>query len=171
MRRPPAAFLVGAMLFGATCALHGQASSQIDFLGFRPGSSRAEAEAHLAAAGGSWRCAASRDPRITDCRGTMPSEAGILSLIASFVDGRLAIMLLAGPVDRKVLAVWREGLQTTYGSVTPRTDHGQETWQWIRQRQMLRLTTRREAGTQVASVSLIDGPLLDGLAAPVIHPP
>ena len=171
MRRPLAALFVGAGLFGAPCAGQAQESSPIEFLGFRPGASRAETEAHLATVAGSWRCTASHDPRITDCRGTMPSEAGALTLTASHVDSRLAILLLAGPVDREALAVWRERLQTVYGSVAPRTDHGQETWQWIRRRQMLRLTTRLEAGNQVVSVSLIDGPLLDGLDPPAIRPP
>lgn len=171
MRRPRAALFVGVMLLGAPCAVHAQESSPIEFLGFRPGSSRAEAEAHLATVAGSWRCNRSHDPRITDCRGTMPSAAGILSLTASHVDGRLAILLLAGPVDREAIAVWRERLQTVYGSVAPRTDHGQETWQWIRRRQMLRLTTRLEAGRRVVSVSLIDGPLLDGLNPPAIRSP
>jgi hypothetical protein len=171
MRRPLAALFAGAMLFGAPCAMHAQVSSPIEFLGFRPGSSRADAEAHLATVGGSWRCTASRDPRITDCRGAMPSAAGTLDLTASLVDGQLAILLLSGPVGRETLGVWRDGLETVYGSVTPRTDHGQETWQWIRRRQMLRLTTRLEAGMRVVSVSLTDGPLLDGLNPPVIRPP
>lgn len=96
----------------------------------------------------------------------MPSGHGTLALTASVIDDRLAILLLAGAVHSDGLAVWREGLQSTYGSVSPRTDHGQEMWQWIRRHQMLRLTTRIEAGKRVVSVSLIDGPLLDGL-----HPP
>lgn len=163
MRRPLAALFAGAVLCIAPRAALAQDPSPIEFLGFRPGSSRAEAEAQLTAHRGSWRCRSSIDPRIIDCRGGMPSVHGALALTASVIDGRVAILLLAGAVNRAGLAVWREGLQSTYGSVSPRTDHGQETWQWIRRRQMLRLTTRIEAGKRVVSVSLIDGPLLDGL--------
>jgi len=171
MRRPLAALFAGAVLCTAPRAALAQDPSPIEFLGFRPGSPRAEVEAQLAANGGSWRCTSSTDPRIVDCRGGMPSVHGALTLTASVIDDRLAILLLAGAVNPDGLAVWRERLQSTYGSVTRRTDHGQETWQWIRRRQMLRLTTRIEAGQRVVSVSLIDGPLLDGLNPPARRAP
>lgn len=87
-------------------------------------------------------------------------------MTASLVDGRVAILVFRTETDGRGLGVWRETLQSRYGSVASRTDHGQEMWQWIRRRQMLRLTTRLEAGRRVASVTLLDGPLLDGLDPP-----
>jgi hypothetical protein len=61
------------------------------------------------------------------------------------------------------MAQWLADLSARYGTVEPRRTQGQATWQWVRQRQMIRLTTRLENGHRVVSVSLMDGPLLDGL--------
>jgi hypothetical protein len=61
------------------------------------------------------------------------------------------------------MAQWLVDLSTRFGTVEPRRTQGQETWQWVRQRQMIRLTTRMENGHRIVSVSLMDGPLLDGL--------
>lgn len=157
-----------ALLFGSPAALPAQSASiPIAFLGFQPGLPRAEVETRLTAAGGRWACTTSRDPRLVDCRGVVSDPRdGLLSLTAALVDGALAILVIRGPLGEAGLERWRSDLEAHYGSVTPTSEHGQETWQWIRQRRMLRLTTRREAGARIVSVTLVDGPLLDGLQAP-----
>jgi hypothetical protein len=137
----------------------------LQFLGFRPGSSRAEAESTVTRLAGGWRCAASSvDPRFTECRGTVRSPAGAeLALTGSLVSGRLAILLLSAPVSDAEAAGWVVDLATRYGRVEPVHRQGLETWQWVRRRQMIRITAGNDQGQRVVSVSLVDGPLLDGL--------
>jgi hypothetical protein len=79
------------------------------------------------------------------------------------VDGRAAVLLVHGPVGEEGLARWRDELDNRYGSVPAKHERGQDSWQWVRRNTMLRLTTRREGSARVASVSLVDGSLLDGL--------
>ena len=89
-----------------------------------------------------------------------------MTVRGSLVDGAVAILIVRGSIGDAGLRDWRGALERRYGVSSPRRDHGQESWQWIRGRQMLRLTTRREPPGRVVSVTLIDGPLLDGLAPP-----
>lgn len=90
----------------------------------------------------------------------------MLSVTASMVRDALGVMLLSAPVGDADLRRWLGGFAARYGAVMPRASNGQETWQWVRRNTMLRVTTRREAGRRVASVSLVDGTLLDGLNRP-----
>jgi hypothetical protein len=92
-----------------------------------------------------------------------PEGEPALTVTGSLVDGSAAVLLLAAPVDEARLRRWVTDLSTRYGEVSPRARHGQLTWQWVRQRRMIRLTTRTEGETRMVSVSLVDGPLLDGL--------
>jgi hypothetical protein len=104
------------------------------------------------------------DPRIADCRGSLRIGGGQrLSVTGSLVSGETAILLLAGPTTAEQVSRWRLELATKYGDAPVRTEHGQQSWQWIRRQRMIRLTSRTEAGERVASVSLVDGPLLDNL--------
>jgi hypothetical protein len=104
------------------------------------------------------------DPRIAECWGEIRTPGdGPLTLRASLVEGAVAVLLISGPVGDAGVARWRDRLAARYGSVPARREHGQESWQWVRRSRMIRLTTRREDGTRIASVSLVDGPLLDGL--------
>ncbi|HWN18450.1 MAG TPA: hypothetical protein VNO19_05990, partial [Gemmatimonadales bacterium] len=49
-----------------------------------------------------------------------------------------------------------------YGRVGPRIQGAQWMLQWVRRGRMIRLTWRLERGEKVASVSLVDGHVLDG---------
>ena len=49
-----------------------------------------------------------------------------------------------------------------YGQVGARAQGTQWMMQWVRRGRMLRLTWRQERGDKVASVSLVDGRVLDG---------
>jgi hypothetical protein len=102
-----------------------------------------------------------------ECQGTLVGQEGHRLMVrGSLVDGGVAILIVHGNIGDTGLHVWREALERRYGSTSLRREHGQQSWQWIRGRQMLRLTTRREGSGRVVSVTLIDGPLLDGLGAP-----
>jgi hypothetical protein len=104
------------------------------------------------------------DPRFTECRGAAhPEGEPALTVTGSLVDGSAAVLLVAAPVDEARLRRWVADLSTRYGDVTPRAANGQRMWQWVRQQRMIRLTTRLEGANRMVSVSLVDGPLLDGL--------
>jgi hypothetical protein len=86
-----------------------------------------------------------------------------MSVTGSLISGAAAILLLSAPVPEAEVTQWIADLSARYGQVDPHLAQGQETWQWVRRRQMIRLTTRMEQGRRVVSISLVDGPLLDGL--------
>lgn len=92
-----------------------------------------------------------------------PAGEPAIEVTGSLVDGSVAVLLLAASVDDARLERWVGDLSARYGRVTPRTPHGQTSWQWVRRQRMIRVTTRIEASGRVVSVSLVDGPLLDGL--------
>jgi len=154
----------------ATVSLSAQTvtTDPLDFLGFRPGAPRAEVEDRVAALGGRLTCQTSRlDRRIAECTASVrPEGEPVLSVTASMIRDALGIMLLSAPVAEADLRRWVGGVASRYGPVAPRVSHGQETWQWVRRNTMLRVTTRPEARDRVASVSLVDGALLDGLNKP-----
>jgi hypothetical protein len=76
------------------------------------------------------------------------------------------VITLAAPVDSARLDRWRTTIERRYGRVTPRVQGSQRMLQWVRRRRMLRLTWRDEKQGVTASVSLVDGRVLDswGLA-------
>lgn|GEM_PF-1338337 len=113
-------------------------------------------------------CRASLDPRITECHGTvsLPLSPVPFDLVVSLVSNRTAIILLSGRASHEVISSWITDLGARHGQPTVRSAQGQQTWQWIRHRQMLRLTTRAGQGQPEVALSLIDGPLLDGLDGP-----
>jgi hypothetical protein len=83
----------------------------------------------------------------------------------SLVNGAVAVMLVSGTVDDTTLSRWVDDLAGRFGQVEPRRANGQLVWQWVRERRMIRVTTRIERGSRYVSVSLVDGILLDGLGS------
>lgn len=159
-----------AALLAAPAVLFAQsaAAGPLEFLGFRPGASRAELEDGLAAVRGAWRCSASRvDRRFTECRGTLEDPGGgTIAITASLVRDSAAILLLRATTDSTGASHLARDLSARFGRVSPRMDRGgQMTWQWVRQGRMLRLSTRPESGAITASLSLVDGRILDGLGS------
>jgi hypothetical protein len=71
------------------------------------------------------------------------------------------VMTLSGTLDREQLEHWRRTLQEQYGRVGTRIQGRQSMLQWVRRGRMIRLTWRLERGAKVASVSLVDGHVLD----------
>ena len=134
-------------------------------MGFRPGMSAADLEARVEALGGEWSCKASRvDSRFSECRGHVnPNGTGEYKLTGSLVGGTTAVLLIVGDVDDVELSRWVDDLSAQYGRVSARLANTQAMWQWVRDRRMIRVTTRLERGTRVVSVSLVDGITLDSL--------
>lgn len=136
------------------------------FLGLEPGMHRATIDSVVAGHGGALRCRPTREPRITACSGQFSRSGATLTTTISLVDGRIGIALISTRLPAGRIADWHAELVGRYGAAAPSRRPGQESFQWIRAGRMLRLTVRREPGGLTASVSLLDGALLDGLPPP-----
>jgi hypothetical protein len=137
----------------------------LEFLGFRPGASLDEVSRHLRnVGGGPLRCLRARmDGRVSDCRGVLRSRDSsfTVDLWISAIDSVVGVMTLSSRVDSIQLETWRRALQSRYGRVGTRIQGNQSMLQWVRRGRMIRLTWRLERRDQVASVSLVDGHVLD----------
>lgn len=140
-------------------------STGLQFLGFRAGARLDELAALLRSRGGArLRCRQSRmDPRVHECRASLrDSDFGPMDLWISAMDSLAGVMTISAVVDADQLAFWRQILEAEYGRVEARVQGTQSMLQWVRRGRMARLTWRRERGEKVASVSLVDGHVLDG---------
>jgi hypothetical protein len=139
-------------------------TAALEFLGFRAGARLDEMALHIRTAGGKLRCRRSKvDPRVSECRATLDADqfGGAAELWASAIDSVAGVITLSGVLASEELDSWRKRLETRYGQVDPRTQGAQSMLQWVRRGRMLRLTWRMERGEKVASVSLVDGRVLD----------
>jgi hypothetical protein len=138
---------------------------QLEFFGFRAGASLAELDRHLGELGGGrLRCdRAKADPRVRECRAVLndPDLGGSVDLWVSAIDSMAGIITVSGTVASEQLDHWRRRLETGYGRVGAQVQGTQWMMQWVRQGRMLRLTWRIDQGQKLASVSLIDGHILD----------
>jgi hypothetical protein len=140
-------------------------TSGLQFLGFRAGARLDELSQHLRGAGGGpLRCKRSRiDDRVSECRGLLRTSesAPTVELWVSAIDSVAGVMTLSGTVDPRQLEDWRRTLQDRYGRVAARVQGSQSMLQWVRGGRMIRLTWRLEGREKIASVSLVDGHVLD----------
>ena len=166
--------LVIASLLLAPFLLHAPVSgttrpdtSALRFGEFRAGARLDELEALMRRQGGRLRCErAKRDPKVSECRGTVSdSAAGQISVWVSAMDSAAGVITLSAAVDSSVLGGWRRDLERRYGQVAVKKQGGQSMLQWVRRGRMLRLTWRTERGELIASVSLVDGRVLDAWGA------
>lgn len=91
-----------------------------------------------------------------------PVSGRPLALWLSAIDSVSGVLMLSSPVTGVELDSLKQGLERSYGAVNARAQGGLWMQQWVRQGRMLRLTWRIEKGEKIASVSLIDGRVLDG---------
>jgi hypothetical protein len=156
-------FAAVAMPLGATPTPRD--TSSLQFRGFRAGARLGElAEQLRRLAGGPLQCdQAKADRRVTECRArfTDSTLGGPVELWVSAIDSVAGIITLSRGVSSVQLDQWRESLEARYGRVGARSQGAQWMMQWVRKRRMLRLTWRQERGEKVASVSLVDGRVLD----------
>lgn len=139
-------------------------TTALEFLGFRAGARLEELNLRLRNSSGSLRCRQSRaDRRVSECRGALAKGKGEprVDVWVSAIDSLAGVMTLSGKVDSVQLGNWQDTLQSRYGKVVTRVQGTQRMLQWVRRGRMIRLTWRVEGGTQVASVSLVDGRVLD----------
>jgi hypothetical protein len=140
-----------------------QDTTPLAFVGIRAGAPLEEITAELARRRGRLRCDASKsDPRVRECRGTLPdSGAGRLAVWVSAIDGAAGVITLSASVSPAALRDWRLDLVRRYGRVDAAAQGTQRMMQWVRRGRMLRLTWRPEGDGTTASVSLVDGGVLD----------
>jgi hypothetical protein len=161
------ALLLSALIAAAPARAAGQSAPlpPLRFLGIEAGLPLGELVREVTMLGGkALRCDRSRgDPSVHECRAAFrsPGFGQPLSLWASVIDSATGILTLSGPVTGAQLDEWRSTLETEYGVVGAQVQGPQWMMQWVRQGRMIRLTWRIEKGARVASVSLVDGRILD----------
>jgi hypothetical protein len=140
--------------------------AHLSFFGFEAGAHLTDLDDQVRELGGSGlRCTRSRaDRRLLDCRGTAPDPAAgrQIEIWISAIDSLVGVVTISGDVSAAQLDDWRRLIEQDYGKVGARVQGPQWMMQWVRRRQMIRLTWRVENNQKVASVSLVDGPVLDG---------
>jgi hypothetical protein len=140
-------------------------TSGLQFLGFRAGAPLDELSQQVQSLGGGrLRCRRSRvDGRVNECRGVLPDkvQGGRIEVWVSAIDSVAGVITLSGVVPSDRLDFWRRALLDRYGVVGAKVQGSQSMLQWVRRGRMLRLTWRLEAAGRVASVSLVDGHVLD----------
>jgi hypothetical protein len=136
------------------------------FRGFRAGARLDELNDQLRRRGGQpLRCRRSRiDPRVLECRATLQEMGSIVEVWVSAIDSAAGVITLSTTVAADQLDRLRQDLQDRYGRVGQKVQGTQRMSQWVRRGRMLRLTWRLEKRGRVASVSLVDGLVLDGWA-------
>jgi hypothetical protein len=164
--RPLLALLVIAFLLVPTTAFGAapQDTSALQFSGFRAGARLAELDAVLRRKGGGrLHCdRAKRDSRVSECRGALrDTTAGLVRIWVSAMDSAAGVITLSSALDSTALRHWRRDLERRYGRVAAKSQGSQTMLQWVRRGRMIRLTWRAERGELSASVSLVDGRVLD----------
>ena len=137
----------------------------LSFLGFEAGARLDAVSLQVQALGGTGlRCDRSRrDRTVSECRATLfdPVWSRPVTLWLSAMDSATGILMLSGPVTGEQLDGWKTELESAFGGVGARVEGPQWMLQWVRQGRMMRLTWRVDNNAKVASVSLVDGWILD----------
>src|SRR5690606_5931641 len=141
-------------------------TSPLEFLGFQPGATLDDIATNIRALdGGTLRCdRAQSDRRVTECRGSFvdPDAGAAVRVWLSAIDSVAAVLTLSGEGAPDQPARWRNTLERQYGRVDAKVQGPQWMMQWVRQGRMARLTWKVQRQERVASVSLVDGHVLDG---------
>jgi hypothetical protein len=166
-RALPLASLVFLLVAGhATGAIAQPDTTVLAFRGFRAGARLDELNEQLRRRGGQpLRCRRSRiDPRVMECRAALHEMGSLVEVWVSAIDSAAGVITLSTMVAPDQLDGLLQDLQERYGRVGQKVQGAQRMLQWVRRGRMLRLTWRLEKKGRVASVSLVDGRVLDGWA-------
>jgi hypothetical protein len=170
MTSPIRAFLLLSLLPGAPGLAHSVPApadtAPLEFHGFRAGARLDEIQALVRGLdGGRLRCdQAKADRHVTECRAVLTGAelGGPVDLWISAIDSVAGVITISGGVAADQLDRWRQTIERRYGRVDAQVQGSQWMMQWVRRGRMLRLTWRIDGGEKVASVSLVDGRVLDG---------
>ena len=161
--------LAGLVLLLATHGAAAQTATGPDtalaFFGFEPGTTIARLGRQLdSLRTGHLRCdRAKADAHVSECRAVIsaPGLGGPVNLWLSAIDSVSGVLTLSADVAPDQLDRWRNALAGAYGEVDAHVQGTQWMMQWVRRGRMIRLTWRTDRGRRVASVSLVDGHVLD----------
>jgi hypothetical protein len=160
-----ASLLSVSPLDGSSVGATAPDTSALEFHGFRAGARLDELALRLQGLGGTrMRCRRSRvDLRVRECRAALHETqlGAAVELWVSAIDSVAGVITLSGALAPGRLEEWRQTLEDRYGRVSTRSQGAQSMLQWVRRGRMIRLTWRLERGEKVASVSLVDGRVLD----------
>jgi hypothetical protein len=141
-------------------------TSTLQFHGFEAGARLDAIEARLRGLDGSHlRCARAKvDHRVTECRAVINDAdlGGSVNLWVSAIDSVAGVITLSSDLSGDRLDHWRRRIESRYGRVGAKVRGSEWMMQWVRRGRMLRLTWRTDRGARAASVSLVDGRVLDG---------
>ena len=141
-----------------------------DVYGFRPGATLREVSSAVRELdGGALRCDRSRlDARVNECRATlsMADVSGPVELWMSAIDSVSGVLTLAGNFAPDEFDALRSRLERRFGQVNAQVQGPQWMMQWVNSGRMMRLTWRAQQGVKSASLSLVDGRVLDNWQAP-----
>jgi hypothetical protein len=158
-----------AALMVTSSRVSAQTPPPLTFLGFAAGDSLSAVTRQLKSSGGSaLKCReARRDASVNECRGRLADSISgrKVELWLAAIDSASGILTLSGRMAPAAADQWRDTLVAHYGLVPVRVQGSQSMMQWVRRGRMLRLTWRVEGETTIASVSLVDGWVLDGWGA------
>jgi hypothetical protein len=162
-----AALLTLAPLRGAPAASEAPPdTSALEFHGFTAGARLDAIDARLGQLdGGHLRCdRAKADRRVTECRAVVTDSdlGGKVNLWVSAIDSVAGVITLSSDLTGNRLDRWRRRIESRYGRVGAKVRGSEWMMEWVRHGRMLRLTWRTDRGTRAASVSLVDGRVLDG---------
>ena len=116
--------------------------------------------------GGALRCVRStRDRAVQECRASISRPLPVIEIWLSAIDSLAGILTFKYSGTSALLEQWRADLEQSYGTVPTQVQGSQRMKQWVRRGRMIRLTWRREVDGTSASVSLVDGRVLDGWGA------
>jgi hypothetical protein len=138
----------------------------LSFYGFRAGVSLTATDAQVRLLlGAGLSCQRSKaDPRLQECRATVadPVANTPVSIWLAAIDSLTGVVTVSATLPTADFVRWREEIEGVYGP-RPATVKGKQGMvQWIVGTQMLRLTWRAGSGRMETSVSIVDGPVLDG---------
>ncbi|HEX5004350.1 MAG TPA: hypothetical protein VFV65_03495 [Gemmatimonadales bacterium] len=158
--------LGAALLVAAVAAPVAAQGPPLAFYGFRAGVSLADTDAQVRLLlGNGLRCQRSQaDRRLADCRATItdPVANTPVTIWLAAIDSTTGVLTLSATLPAREFDRWRDVLESVYGPRTATIQGGQGMVQWIRGTQMLRLTWRAAPNRIESSVSIVDGPVLDG---------
>jgi hypothetical protein len=140
-------------------------TSALQFHGFEAGARLDAIEARLRGLGGGHlRCDRAKvDHRVTECRAVINDAdlGGSVNLWVSAIDSVAGVITLSSDLSGDRLDRWRQRIESRYGRVGATVRGSEWMMQWVRRGRMLRLTWRTDRGARAASVSLVDGRVLD----------
>lgn len=138
----------------------------LGFYGFRAGVPLRDTDGQVRLLlGTGLACQRSRaDRRLQECRATItdPVAHTPVTVWLAAIDSVTAVLTVSATLERGDFVRWRDELESVHGPRPATVEGVQGMVQWIRGSQMLRLTWRAPPGRIEASVSVVDGPILDG---------